>query len=121
MNRLANIYAFWYDHNPTQPKDCGTMSGKEIAEHESEIQDRVDTLILQLKRMLRQGEYKVHSVVDTAENEVADYDEAARTLFIFYALDLEFDYLPASVRVAAKNYVGQVRAVLTKIESEKPC
>ena len=113
------IFAFDYDSKPTQPPDCGTMSETEITEREIEIQDRVDTLILQLKRTLRQGNY-FPVIVDTAENEAADYDEAARTLFMFYALDLEFDYLPASVRLAAKEYVEQVRAVLTKIESEKP-
>ena len=119
MSRKANIFAFDYDSKPTQPKDCGEESEADIAARESEIQDRVDTLIQQLKRTLRQGNY-FPATVDTAENEAADYDEAARTLFMFYALDLEFDYLPASVRLAAQHYVDQVRAVLTKIEAEKP-
>ncbi len=112
------IFAFDYDSKPTEPEDCGTMSETEIAEHEAEIQDRVDTIMLQLKRTLRQGNY-FHPAVDTAENEVPDFDDAARTLFMLYALDLEEEYMPQSVRLAAKEYVDQVRAVLTKIEAEK--
>ena len=119
MSRKANIDAFDYDSKPTQPPDCGAMSETEITEREIEIQDRVDTLILQLKSALRRGDY-FPAVVDTAENETADYPTAAMTIFMFYALDLEFDYLPVIVRLAAKHYVDQVRAVLTKIESEKP-
>ncbi len=116
MKKSINSYDF--DSKPTQPPDCGEESEADIAARESEIQDRVDTLILQLKRTLRQSNY-FQEIVDTAENEAADYDEAARTLFMFYALDLEFDYLPVIVRLAAKHYVDQVRAVLTKIEAEK--
>lgn len=120
MSRKANIFAFDFDSKPTCPPDCKTMPEREIAERESEIQDRVDTLMLQIKRMLRQGKYDLHSVVDTAQNETADFDDAARILFAFYALDLEMDYLPASVKLAAAEYVQQVRAVLTKAEEKKP-
>ncbi len=121
MSRKANIFAFDYDSKPTHPPDCGEESEADIAARELETQDRVDTQMLRLKRALRGGVFTASpSMIDIAENEVADFDEAARTLFIFYALDLEIEeYIPQSVRLAAKEYVEQVRAVLTKIESEK--
>lgn len=119
MSRRANLYDRGFDSKPTSPPDCGTMSEREIDERESEIQDRVDTKMLHLKRMLRQSQY-FDALVDTAENETPDFDDAARTLFMHYALDLELDYLPASVKLAAVEYLKQVRAVLTKAEEKKP-
>lgn len=121
MNRLANIYSPTYDSKPDQPPDCGEESEADIAARESEVQDRVDTRLFKIKRLLRFGELNVPSpTLDVAQNEVCDFDDAARTAFIYYALDLDQDDLPQSVRLAAKEYVEQVRAVLTKIESEKP-
>lgn len=119
--RRANLYG-GYDSKPTQPPDCGTMSEREIAERESDIQDRVDTKMLHLTRTLRDGSALVVtlSALEIAENEAADYDDAARMLFMFYAFYMDMDYLPASVRLAADEYIQQVRAVLTKHEEKKP-
>ena len=121
MKRDSEIYLRHHDAKPLCPPDCGEESEADIAARGSEIQDRVDTQMMRLKRALRAG-FTTSAVTDIAENEAADFDEAARTLFMFYSLDLEIEEdIPQSVRLAAKEYVDQVRAVLTKIEAEKPC